>query len=85
MERERQRETHNSVLSPSIWQEDRLKLWFLGKVEVACFLFLPRVLGAGSPQEKAQWPLVEAGGEEASGLFIFGITTLFFVWGRCRW
>ena len=31
-------------------------------------------IGAGSPQEKAQWPLVEGRGEEAGGLFIFGIT-----------
>lgn len=35
------RETPAAVPSPPLWQKDRLKLRFLGKLEVACFLFLP--------------------------------------------
>lgn len=35
---------------PPLWQEDRLKFWFLRKVEVACFLFLPGVLVEALPK-----------------------------------
>lgn len=54
-------------------------------MEVACFLFLPRVFVERSPQEKVQWPLVGAGmGEERRmWSFIFGSAALtFLVQGR---